>query len=305
MRKTIKECNLLILFLTVLFVIAGINLVGLCILHSSGVVNRLLPICEIKDESSHRFVPDTGEDQSRFYNFLSDKGFFKDRISINGIIRFQQFVGNSIKNVGVYYGNENGFDLFKKGTSGTPLACDSMAIIFKEGLEALGYKARLIQLYKSDFSSSDTHMLVEVFINGKWRLFDPTFNVTFEHEGNLLGVNEVQELLHTKGPNEVNIIYYGDRAYPARIDNYYMAWRPFFNNAYVVGAGVKNAWWSRVPPLRWWHGPKLYYFGEDLLLWAKATNQILFLNIVVFPFILLFVFIVFVGLLIKKRINSR
>ena len=278
-------------FLTIFLVLTCIEVIGLYILISSHLAARLVPVREY-------VYTDSKISLDSFSDFLETKGFIKNKISVSQVIKLQQFIGGSIKKAGVYYGRERGMELYRLGSSGTPFACGSMALLMNDALSALGYKARLVMIYRTDFSQTDTHAVVEVYLGSKWVLFDPTFNITYMHEGNLLGIEEVQNLLASKGPSSVAIKYYGARSYPVRIDNYYIDWRPIFSNAYVIDK--KNNFWAELPPFRWWYGPKYYYFGDNLLLWANAANRIYFLFIVVIPIIMTLLFSMILFLKIKK-----
>jgi len=110
-------------------------------------------------------------------------------------------------------------------------------------------------------------------------------------------------LLRGEGPLAVTARYYGDRVYPAHIDEYYLDWRPLFSNAYVHVSPQEI--WRKFPPLRYWYGPKYYYFGEDLHLWAEAGNSMYFLFIVVLPIILAFILSAFIFTLAKIKTRSR
>ena len=294
MKKRLNNLNLVLLLLLVIFVIISFS--GIYILRSSGVDVRLIPISELK--RSHYYAYDTNLVNSELYGMLEENGFSNKDKTIEQVFMLMTFIGNSVKNVGVYWGEESSFELYKMALSGTPLACGSMSRMMNDALLELGYESRIIQLYRTEFSSTDTHVLVEVFLDGEWRLLDPTFNITYHKNGMLLGVSKVQELLRKEGPLAVSIKYHGDRNYPARIKDYYMDWRPLFGNAYVVEYG--NSKIGKLPPLRWWYGPKLYYFGDQAILWVKSANKIYFLFVVVFPIISALTAALIVFLRIKK-----
>ncbi len=278
-----------------------IDLAGLLIMRRSNVISRLLPENKYDYLNCNSYNANAAE-QDNFYYLLRENGFSHEEQSIDQIIKLQLFIGNCVTTAGVYFGKDRSITLFNKGVSGTPLSCGPMALIMHDALSALDYKSRIVQLYRSDFSDIDTHVVVEVFWGEEWLLFDPTFNITFEHNASISGVQKIQDMLHTKGPSSVNIRYHGDRIYPTGMNNYYMDWRPLFSNAYTDCSCDKILY--RLPPLRWWLGPTKYYFGKDLLLWAKAINQIYFLFIVVLPVILFFLLSLFLSqqlILLRKK----
>lgn len=295
-----KHKELLLFFLGVLSSLV-VEAISLYKTKVDGLAVRLVSIDILKDkhpEAERTYGPcEKGDNKKAFLNLLKKNGFTPDsEKSVEQVLRLQKWVGDHIHNVGVFFGAITPYELLQEGLKGTPLACDSMSRILREALALLGYKARNVQLYADIFNSDDTHVVVEVFIGDRWLIFDPTFNVTYQtQEKKLLGVREVQTDLKQKGPESVKAIYHGARVYPARLETYYMDWRPLFTNAaYISTEGT-----TKFPPLRWWLGPKYYYFGESPTSLVKSHNSALFISIVVVPTLLIIVFAILCMLLIS------
>jgi len=125
------------------------------------------------------------------------------------------------------------WEMIRNGRNGTGLLCAGMAQIFRDALLSIGIPARKVILKRSVFDITDTHATVEVWINGKWRIYDPTFHVAIRAGDERVGASEVREwILHGKG-KPVAIEFLGEVAYPARIESYHIRYEAHFNNAFV------------------------------------------------------------------------
>jgi hypothetical protein len=273
------------------------NLIGLQVLRSASAWSPLLPIERYTSDTVSANVRNAPE----LASLLRDNGLARSEQTLAHVLEVQRFVGDAVPNVGVYWGNESGYQLLRKGSAGTPLACGSLSQILNDSLEVLGYEARIVQLYRGDFASAATHVLVEVRLDGQWISVDPTWNVTYEHLGVPVSVAQVARRLSEDGPSSIKPRYYGDRRYPARIGRSDTDWRVLFSNGYVFAPSEPNLW-RKLPPLKWWFGSKIYYLGDEPILWAKSYNAISFILVVVLPSSLL---LGMLGLLAVALIGRR
>jgi hypothetical protein len=226
----------------------------------------------------------TAAEQAAFLRELGRSGFAPRSLSsIQDVARLQTWVGNEVRNANPYEGHERGYALLRHGQKGGALLCGGMSDILREALVLLGLPARTVQLYGSSFRRRPTHVVVEVDIAGSWRVFDPTYNVTYESEGEALGVAEIQERLGRLGPAGVRPRFHGQRAYAADLERDLPGWRGVFANAYVSDMGRTPARWKGLPPLRYWTGPTIYYFGDSLMPIPGAHERVYFLVTVVMP----------------------
>lgn len=264
------------------------------VLQRHGLAVRLLPVAEMAGEDDPAYRPrESAENQERFLRQLREEGFAPGGpASLPQVVALSSWVGDSVSRVGSYWGKERGFGLLQAGLAGTPLACGSMSEIFREALVLLGHRARSVQLYAGDFAR-DTHVTVEVWLEGRWVVFDPTFHVTFEAAGRPLGVAEVQRLLREKRGAEIEPRHHGPRAYPAVLAEYPVEWRQLFANAYVYSSSSSRLF--LVPPLRWWLGPKWYVFGDADLLLARGHAGVYLVACQLLPGALLVLFPLAVG----------
>ena len=76
-------------------------------------------------------------------------------------------------------------------TGQQPVLCGGTQILYADLLEAFGLQGRYIDLFAAD--GINTHASVEVQLNNKWVVMDPTFNVSFmDANGQRLSIADVQ-----------------------------------------------------------------------------------------------------------------
>ncbi len=226
----------------------------------------------------------TPEAQAAFLRLLRESGFGPHSVqTVQGVVRLQVWIGNSVRTAAAYDGPARGYELLQHGLRGGGLLCGGMSDILREALVLLGIPARTVQLFESGFRGRATHVVVEALVEGQWRVFDPTFNVTYEGDGQALGVSQIQERLRRLGPDSVKPLFHGKRAYPADLERDDPGWRQLFSDAYVSDLGRSPSPWLGMPPWRYWTGPTIYYFGDNLMLFAAGQDRRYFFVTVVGP----------------------
>ncbi len=191
--------------------------------------------------------------------------------------------------------------------NGGGLACSGMANLYSASLSSNGFEHRQILLMRNPFGIYDTHTLIEVFQDGRWVIYDPTFNVSYKIKNRLIGAQDISETLHGGSFYEVIPVFYGEVAYPVRLETYSMNWLPLYNNVFVMehfNVGLLQ----RLPPFRYWFGPTLYWqspIGEDNLpvQWFEFQDIFYFWTIVIIPImcLILFFITIFLAINIKKN----
>lgn len=194
----------------------------------------------------------------------------------------------------------------ERGERGEGLLCGDMTAIFEAALGALGYRARKLQLARSVHSALDTHATVEVLVDGRWLLFDPTFNLSARHRGRWLGAAEVRALLLAGEAPAIELQRWGEVRYPARLDEQQSDWLLSFNNIFIDEAGrfdVIGAW----PPLRYWHGPRRHVLeASERGLWHdEAFVRLQRLFALELPAALLFIGGLLIALPLGRRLMRR
>lgn len=113
------------------------------------------------------------------------------------------------------------------------LLCAGMAHVYRDALLSQGIQARKVVLKRQRYGREDTHVTVEAWINGKWRIYDPTFHITLKSNGERIGAFDAQDwVLYGKG-KPFTIEFLGDVAYPARVETYHVRYEAHFNNVFV------------------------------------------------------------------------
>ncbi len=266
---------------------AGASALGFFHLRSVGANKRLRPVVDLDSglqADEIRLSPVSSHaSQEAFSDLLAANGFAPGSAAdADTILRLQAWVGNQVSQVALHEGTSRGFELLQHGRKGGGLTCLGMSDIFREALLLLGVPARTVQLTESEFHQT-SHVVVEVFVEGQWQVFDPTFNVTYEADGRALGVSEIQEGLWTKGPMSVKPAFHGPRRYPAELERDAKGWRRYFANAYVYELGGPPDRWRSLPPWRYWTGPSMYYYGSHLMLFPALQDWFYFSVIVALP----------------------
>ena len=166
------------------------------------------------------------------------------------------------------------------------LTCGGMATVFNYICQLNGLRSRTIQLQRHLGDRYETHVVVEVEHNGRWTVFDPTFNVTYALGGRDLGADELAAAVYNGQIAEARPVFHGDVRYPARIDDYYTDWRPLFNNVFIPDWSRRTHRLAKFPPFRYWHGPVVYYRDDvGSTHHIDAANNALFVFLVIVPMV--------------------
>lgn len=175
-------------------------------------------------------------------------------------------------------------DLWAHVQSGGGLSCGGMAALLHQTLRGNRIPSRVIQLQRHLADSSDTHVVVEALVGGKWVIFDPTFNVTYELDGRRLGAQEMAAAVRSGVITRVQPHFHGEVAYPARLETYYTDWRPLFNNVLLEQPARGGGFYRKLPPWRYWYGPVTYYLADaGSAEHLELCNDVYFTVVVVLP----------------------
>lgn len=198
-------------------------------------------------------------------------------------------------------------DLYNHAYKGGGLNCNGMSELFVYVLHLCGFKARKIFVVKNLGMQEVTHTLVEVRQEGRWVIYDPTFNVSFSKNNQLLGVVEIAQALFCDNWQSIQPIFYGQVAYKARIETYPFYWLTHFNNILLFDPGtlLNNSFYKIILlPVRYWYGPVLYYYSLS----GNANNYLLVLDklyffiIFILPvFILILFFFLMVCIFLPRK----
>lgn len=189
--------------------------------------------------------------------------------------------------------------------------CNDMSERFLKKLLAQGYKARKLFVVKSIGDPYATHTLVEVFENNRWVIYDPTFNVSFKKDGQLLSAVDISKSLLDGSFKNIEPIFYGKVAYPARLETYPIYWLAHFNNVLMFKYGNYSSSWLIRNTLqlvtRYWQGPALYYFAptgkpNDYL---ELINWFYFTFTCLLPFSIIILSLLILSLIVKEHFQNK
>jgi hypothetical protein len=113
------------------------------------------------------------------------------------------------------------------------LLCAGMAHLYRDALLSIGIPARKVILKHQKFSTLDSHVTVEAWINGGWRIYDPTFHITLKRGGERIGAFEAQDWAVFGKGKPFSIEFLGAVLYPARIEKYPLRYEAHFNNVFI------------------------------------------------------------------------
>jgi len=164
-------------------------------------------------------------------------------------------------------------------SAGGGLLCGGMALLLKENLAEKGIPARIVTFRRELNLIGDTHVSVEIPVDGRWILVDPTFHTLFRSGGEFLGAHDLRRAIES-GRN-IHGEFLGDVEYPARIEDYYIDIRPLADNIFVLVS--TNAFWKKLPPFRYYLGTHLIYGSvqaERRQQYERANTRLLVYSVI-------------------------
>jgi len=234
---------------------------------------RYIPVKSLQDV----YVSQTSYDQDRsklYPIYTADRAVLLLEQTMNRVKKVEPTPAGGIKAI------------MRRVNSGGGVECGGMALFYHHELYQHDIQARIIQLMRG-IGNNDTHVVVEVNLNNKWVIFDPTFNVSYEKGGVLIGAQEIHQSLLDGTFSRVKPIFYGEVAYPSRLEHNYMHWLSYYNNVFVTAA-PKSVWLSRIFQLKYWYGAHTYYpeEGVDHDSHLQRHNKNYFIFVVILPLII-------------------
>lgn len=200
------------------------------------------------------------------------------------VLAILEWVMNQIPKVESRPGKSS-WEMVELGRVGGGQICSGMAQLFHDALITQGNPARRVLLQRNVFDVFDTHVTVEAFVDGKWRVYDPTFHVALKENGTRIGAYEAQSWLQKIRGTNLAVEFLGDVRYPARTNVYPLRYEAHFNNVYVElkrSHGIVRA----IPFIGVWLGPQWAYQGEGSGISTMAQDFYRFLyygTLVVLP----------------------
>lgn len=306
-KQTLRLKYLTGIFLLLIFSVSLLDAWGLHTLEKYGVFARFHAVDTRTFDELGRSQPLTS---------YSDAIWFRQELAGAGlnhgsdeqqVVQVMKWIMNQVNKADVSSPG-SAREALQLARNGEGLSCGAMSQIFGEALNSLGFQTRQIQLVRSLLNNKDTHVTTEVLIGGKWVIFDPTFNVSYKKNGTLIGVQEIRKALLDGTASDIKPCFYGEVAYPARLEAYYLNWLPLYNNLFIYEQRNTELW-SKIPPFRYLFGPRIYYLEENSkgLWYFELEEKVYFVFVVLLPVITCILFLVLILTLFicsrKKGVN--
>lgn len=136
---------------------------------------------------------------------LRDAGYPETgEVAVSRAIRDYIYSTNKVGS-GIQHGMDYVMTYANLGRPGHEQLCGGMAAAYHWALGAVGIPSRIVQLAGQAYLDGDdegaTHVTVEAYIGGEWRVSDPTFNTEFRCSsgGGALAIDEMQACLQRGG----------------------------------------------------------------------------------------------------------
>lgn len=272
--------------LTAILLIAAIDIAGIYALQRSGTFVRFDPASRAEfRELSEPLIP-------------GDVEFYRSEIEAVPAEPGPtlQWVMNQVGGVSDTPSGVSSPEALRLARGGEGLWCGPMARMFRDAARAQGLRALTVQLWSSVLAPQHHHVTTEVWVDGRWIIYDPSFHTSFEMDGRLLGVADIHASLYDGTYSQIEPRFHGEVRYPARLDDYYVNWLPLYSHAFIM-ENASPPLWARIPPLRYWFGPRQRYLTEagGSSLHAAAVSDFYLLFVVILPSVLLALGTIFIG----------
>jgi hypothetical protein len=243
---------------------------------------RLVPMSGLESPNAYDARLTIESDRDRFRHELAPVVTNSDEAEAK-VLAILEWVMNQIPKVENRYAKSS-WEMIEIGRAGGGLICAGMAQVFTDALLANGIPARRVFLLRNMNDNLDTHVTVEAWVDGKWRIYDPTFHISFKRNGTTVGVYEARDWFIKQKGQYIAVQFLGDVHYPARIDAYPIRYVALFNNVFIAiphsysrayDIPIFGGYIAKASGI--WFGPDWGYPIKDDGLSMKATDFYRFL----------------------------
>jgi hypothetical protein len=212
---------------------------------------------------------------------------------------------SSVKNEGI---EGSPIELLRGFKAGKALTCRDLSLLYGFMLNLVGFNVRHIVVSRSLFDNWDSHSIVEVWDERrrKWILSDPTFNVSFEKNGEYLSSDEVYDLIHSGNYDSIKVLHGHPTKYEYSLEKYYISYFSLFNNLFYISHINPKSTVLKYSPLRWFDDR----FAVKMVMTDKYPvrgNEIHIQNALIFLILFLVPLVIVITLLMYclNKVNSN
>jgi hypothetical protein len=164
----------------------------------------------------------------------------------------KEWVMNQVSQVGPGITGGTPYARLQQMRQGKSALCGDMALVYLAALRSIGIESRYVVLSRSLMDNYDTHSTVEVSVDGKWVVVDPTFNAYFVINGTLASAMDLHQFfLENDNDKHLEIIEGGNVSYPGNLDTYYIDPLTLYNNVFVwKRMDFTQSEWEAIPGLK-------------------------------------------------------
>lgn len=177
------------------------------------------------------------------------------------VLRILAWVMNQVGTV-ENFAAPSSWQMVEATRAGRGLTCGGLATIFRDALLANGIPARRVTLWRNFGDLFDTHVTVEAYVGGHWRVYDPTFHVALRSAGERVGAFEAREWFIKGRGQPVVFEFLGSVRYPVRLETYPTNVPVLFNNVFVETRRV-SPHFGNLPKIGRWLGREYIYPVDD------------------------------------------
>ncbi len=272
----------------------AVDLWGMALLYRHNALIRIVTVADLAAVHPHETLPGQTALLEQF------KG--------DDPVEIMQKVMNAVQRTEVYDSHNLG-DIAEHVNHGGGLGCSGMAALYSGALSANGFENRRVVLLRNLYGVYDAHTIVEVFENQRWVIYDPTFNISFTKNGQKIGAREISQSFYHDSGKDIQVIHYGEVAYPARLETYYMNWQPLYNNVFVLENADTGAF-EKIPPFRYWLGPT--YIMQPMrdsdngqTQWFQFQQELYFVFMVMLPVLVIILGVILFVILVTWAIQKK
>lgn len=177
-------------------------------------------------------------------------------------------------------------EILRKMNNGEGGSCGDFAELYMAAAQSIGLPARRVQLLRNPpWDRYDTHVVTEIFIDRKWMLMDPTFDIHFVINKTVATAKDVQDyFLSAREKRPLLEVIRGEKEFHPTFEEYYLNSLSLYNNVvYMFDATSKSPFLFKLPPFRHFDARRRLVIQDENRSAFMLLNDIVFLYDFILP----------------------